>query len=88
MNGDFAINGENSPNLDTLEWLFRSWKESIVRDQALLEALRQRRETLLARHLVVRGKAQALLCALADGQEGRELLADLDALAEEIRQTF
>lgn len=78
-----------SKDQDSLsEWLFSSYAAHRERDEALLEALRQRRENLLARHQVVRGKAQALLCDLADGQEGQELLADLDALAEEIRQTF
>lgn len=73
---------------DVSERLVRRWKKAIERDQALIEAARQRRETLLTRHLVVREKVQALLCSLAAWQDDQGLLADLDTIEVAIRGIF
>lgn len=64
------------------------WEASIQRDQALIEAARQRREMLLSRHQAVREKAQALLCSLADGKDDQGLLADLDEIEAAIQGIF
>lgn len=64
---------------------FSDWKAARIRDEALLEAARQRRERLLSLHRAVLEKVQVLLCSKADGLDEQGLIADLDALEAAIR---
>lgn len=67
--------------------LVARWKVAIERDQALIEAARRRRETLLSLHREVREKALALSRLQVAGPGAQGLLADLDALGEAIQGT-
>lgn len=82
--GDFNFNGGDS---DISEWLFKSYAAHRERDEALLKSLRQRRESLLAHCREARKKAPTLF-KINSRWAYQELLADLDALEKEIRQTF
>ena len=75
------------PPMVTGEELFELWKGMKSRDEALLEARRQRYERLLSLHRAVLEKVQVLLCSKAGGLDDQGLIADLDALEAAIRGT-
>lgn len=69
------------------EKFFSDWKAARIRDEALLEAARQRHERLLSLHRAVLEKVQVLLCSKAGWLDEQGLIADLDALEATIRGT-
>lgn len=71
------------------EWdcFFRKWRENRSRDEALIEAARQRQQRLQSLHQALREKALPLLHLQVAGIDAQGLIADLDALGEAIQGT-
>lgn len=84
---DQAVLADKAPTLRAWDGFFRVWGENRSRDEALIEAARQRQQRLQALHQAVREKALPLLRLQAAELDVQGLLSDLDALGEVIQGT-